>query len=315
MQPCARSSTKPKARRWASLAGRPVLTPRRQPQVSRFPPPSAHNAVMRKRVYIALAVLLVALAGVITWQVLREREPVYQGKRLSAWLKQYGTNHWAAGSGGELDKQAETAIRQIGTNAIPLYLSIITTRESPLKLKLLALVPKRWLVRFHLRGVYELRFLGSYGLIALGAEAKPAVPVLIALLNDKDPEVRYTAVFTLRSLGPVARDALPALIKCLQDPDFTVRSDAIFGLGELHQDPDRVIPILVEFLDKPQNPQQSVTLRHNALWSLRQFGPQAKSAVPSLLRLLNDEHEILRWEATNGLRVIDPEAAAKVGVK
>jgi len=42
---------------------------------------------MRKRVYIALAVLLVMLASVAAWQVLRERKPVYQGKWLSVWLK------------------------------------------------------------------------------------------------------------------------------------------------------------------------------------------------------------------------------------
>ena len=44
---------------------------------------------MRKQVYIALAVLLVILAGVIAWQVLRLREPVYQGKPLSVWLKSF----------------------------------------------------------------------------------------------------------------------------------------------------------------------------------------------------------------------------------
>jgi len=47
----------------------------------------AHNAAMPKRVYIALAVLLVMLASVAAWQVLRERKPVYQGKWLSVWLK------------------------------------------------------------------------------------------------------------------------------------------------------------------------------------------------------------------------------------
>jgi S1-C subfamily serine protease len=47
----------------------------------------AHNSAMRKRVYIALAVLLVMLASVAAWQVLRERKPVYQGKWLSVWLK------------------------------------------------------------------------------------------------------------------------------------------------------------------------------------------------------------------------------------
>ncbi len=68
-----------------------------------------------------------------------------------------------------LDKQAGAAIRQIGTNAIPLYLEMMATRESPLKLKLMALIP-RWLARFHsrrfvglreLNGVYDYRFRGA----------------------------------------------------------------------------------------------------------------------------------------------------------
>jgi C-terminal processing protease CtpA/Prc len=44
---------------------------------------------MRKRVHIALAVLLVILAGVSGWQVLRLREPVYQGKPLRVWLNSF----------------------------------------------------------------------------------------------------------------------------------------------------------------------------------------------------------------------------------
>src|ERR1035437_715646 len=98
---------------------------------------------MRKRVHIALGVLLAALAGVIAWQAVREREPVYQGKPLSVWLRQYRVTH-TDGDGGELGKQTETAIRQIGTNAIPIYMGIITTKESALKLRLLTLVPSRW---------------------------------------------------------------------------------------------------------------------------------------------------------------------------
>ena len=66
---------------------------------------------MRKRVQIVLAVLLITVMGGIVWQVLREREPVYQGKRVSIWLDQYGTNHWSAGHGGELEKEARIALR------------------------------------------------------------------------------------------------------------------------------------------------------------------------------------------------------------
>jgi len=192
---------------------------------------------------------------------------------------------------------------------------MMKTRESPFKLRFIALVPKAWLARFPRRSVRDCRFGGAYGLIALGADAKPSVPALIALLNDTDLDERYVAVFTLRSLGPVAGDALPSLIKCLKDPEFTVQSDAILGLGEVHQEPERTVPILVEILARPQNPRHSVTLRANAIWALRQFGAQAKLAVPELLRLLNDEHVGIRSDATNALKAIDPEAAAKAGVE
>ena len=82
---------------------------------------------MRKRVYIALAVLLVILAGVIAWQVLRKpepkREPVYHGKGLRAWLNEYLT------TGDSL--RAEAAVRQIGANAIPTLLDMLRTKDSP----------------------------------------------------------------------------------------------------------------------------------------------------------------------------------------
>jgi hypothetical protein len=145
-------------------------------------------------------------------------EPVSQGKPLGVWLVQYGTNHWSAGRDGPLDKQAETAIRQIGAQAMPICLRRMRTKKSPLKLKLMALLPKPCLARFHWRDVYDYRIQGAYGLIALGEDAKPSVPHLIALLNDQDPDVRYPAVFALRSLGPVAGDAMLALIGCLKDP-------------------------------------------------------------------------------------------------
>ena len=63
---------------------------------SRFSQFSAHNAIMRKWVPIAVVVLLVVAAlGGIGWQVLRpqEHEPVYPGKRLSVWLRNPSGTH------------------------------------------------------------------------------------------------------------------------------------------------------------------------------------------------------------------------------
>ena len=162
--------------------------------------------------------------------------------------------------------------------------------------------------------MYEDRLLGAYGLIALGAESKPAVSALIALLNHADPDVRAAAAFTLQGLGPVASDALPSLITCLQDPSYTVQYHAILGIGQIKQQPERVIPLLIAYLDKPLDPHWE-KLRNCATCSLRQFGAQAKPAVPSLLRLLKDSHSSIRSDVTNALKGIDPDAAVKAGVK
>jgi HEAT repeat protein len=73
-----------------------------------------------------------------------------------------------------------------------------------------------------------------------------------------------------------------------------------------------VIPILIELLNKSN----ANTIGPNgAIWSLCQFGARAKPAVPALLELLNDERESVRSDATNALIQIDPEAAAKAGIK
>ena len=97
---------------------------------------------MRNRVHIAIAVVLAILAGAIAWQVLRGREPVYEGKPLGFWLRLWAITH-LDGDGGNIGRQTETAIRQIGTNAIPIYLDMLAAKESALKLRLLTLVPSR----------------------------------------------------------------------------------------------------------------------------------------------------------------------------
>jgi len=271
---------------------------------------------MAKKRHIWLAgLLLAAIVGVI-WLVTRAGDPVYEGRRLHVWLEQYGTNHWHPG--GELEKQAQTALQHIGTNAIPIYLQFMTNRASRLKLKLLAAVPYDLRVRFKLTGpsgyekqVNDHRLWGAYGIGALGPAAAPVVPALIGLLDYDDPEVRYAAVFALGSLGPVAREALPALIECLGDASERVRWNALASLGDIHEDPDRVVPILIRYLDSPDD-----AARLFALFSLGRYGAAAKPAVPRILSsMTNNANSGFRSLAARTLKEIDPEAADKAGVQ
>jgi len=93
---------------------------------------------MQKRVYIALAVVLVTLAGVIGWQGLRLREPVYQGRRLGDWLAAYKMDGLAGVESWQVrveQQKADEAVRHAGTNALPVLLRMLRAKDSALKVK------------------------------------------------------------------------------------------------------------------------------------------------------------------------------------
>jgi HEAT repeat protein len=49
-----------------------------------------------------------------------------------------------------------------------------------------------------------------------------------------------------------------------------------------------------------------------AAWTLRDIGPEAKSAVPALIQLLRDEDEEAQMAATSALRQMGPAAKAAI---
>ncbi len=272
---------------------------------------------MVKKRHILQAGLVIAVVCGLVGLALRPREPRYEGKTLSIWLDQYGSNHWMHHD-GDLDKEAQAALQHMGTNAAPNLLKMMSSRESSFKTNVLGRVPQSWLVLLHLptvneyqNQVGECRRRGAFGFSALGPDAKPFIPALVRLLQDTNYDVRYVAVFALRCLGPVAREALPSLIKCLDDPEFTVRDDAVMSLGIIHEDPEHVVPLLRSFIEKNRG---SVILCQDAMQALGSFGKEAASAAPVLLPFLNDKDSNTRSRATNTLKAIDPEAAAKFRV-
>jgi hypothetical protein len=124
---------------------------------------------MRKRVHIALAVLLVILAGVIACQVLRLREPVYQGKPLSVWLIAYGRDE---------------AVRQAGTNALPTLLRMLRAKDSALKVKLMDLAQKQRFIHINYIPSDELNYRACSAFGVLRAKAQSAVPALIRIYEQ-----------------------------------------------------------------------------------------------------------------------------------
>jgi hypothetical protein len=270
---------------------------------------------MRKRVHIAFAVLLVILAGMLTWQGLREREPLHQGKRLSIWLNAYklhgvaGVETWQV----RVEQQAaDEAVRQMGTNALRSLLRMLRANDSALKVKCMELAKRQHFIGIKYTPAEELNYRACSGFGVLGAKAQGAVPALIEIANrNLSRASRWYAIQALVLVGPPAQEAIPLLSGWATNADRSVRTYAINALGRIRAEPERGLPVLISALNDPD-----LQIRTAALMALQGLGPNAKPALPVLVEFLSNAPSGIEWTCvSNALKAIDPEAAAKAGVK
>jgi HEAT repeat protein len=117
-------------------------------------------------------------------------------------------------------------------------------------------------------------------MFSVNAKQSPNRNVPLRGVASSDAAERDVAIWALLSVDAEHADrrlVVPSLVKALADTNFVIRLVAARGLGL--------------------------------------FGTNAQPAVPVLVRLLNDRNSRVRPDATNALRKIDPEAAARAGVK
>ena len=255
-----------------------------------------------------------AVAVLLGWRLFHPPEPVYQGKPLSAWVRQFNTNYLVGSKSSA--EEAQRAIQHIGVEALPFLLRQMRASDSSLKKRLRAAVPLKWHDRLGLRDKSpELRRLGANGIHALGTNAAPAAQALIEIAtHHPNEDARYIAVYGLRKLAPIGQPVFPFLVQCLTNSEPTIRDEAAIAFGGMEDQPARVVPILIQYLQfaktSPHTYECSDTVN-----LLRFFGTNAKAATPILLELLNHSDAEVRHQVTNALPKIDPEAAAKARVK
>jgi len=121
---------------------------------------------------------------------------------------------------------------------------------------------------------------------------------------------RALAVASLGSLGPQAQVAIPDLIKALKGTDRAVRGPAAKALGDIHCQPETIIPLLTAYLDDPQD-----DVPVAAVEALGEFGPLSRPALPQILPFLKKQDKDLQHALRIALKQIDPEEAAKAGIK
>jgi hypothetical protein len=281
---------------------------------------------------------LIAVVTVLVWPR-GEREPEYQGKKLSEWLEVYSQTFPDSSERIEAHRGAARAVREIGTNSLPWILKWIHYERAPWRDGLDRVVKKlpeplgaeggvmsggefRAAIALHAfeilgpranSAVPELtRLLNEPGqqtpknaMTALGCIGKDGLPALLTVLTNGRARDRKHLAFVFRSKrfeGSDLSAAVPVLVRWLGDKDPQIARDAANTLGALAIGSDLAVPALTNSLHATDR-----VLRICAARSIGSFGNEARAAVPVLLESLSDTGLGVPDAAKSALLKIAPE--------
>ena len=198
-----------------------------------------------------------------------EREPEYKGRKLSEWLMT------PVDDSERIASEAKEAIRHMGTNALPWLVKWIRYEPASWRRKLSITKLPAWL---------------------------RSSRVMVWLVNDAAIFRKENAINCIRYLGADAAPAIPILVRCLRDSNRMITYAAAEALGVLAIEPYFALPALTNALEAP-----NTRLRRTAARAIGQFGDLARSALPSLLKAINDSDLRVREEAANAIAQIAPD--------
>lgn len=138
-----------------------------------------------------------------------------------------------------------------------------------------------------------------------GEDAAVALPVLLDAAKNGGADLRPQAVLAIRNIGPAAAAAVPDLILFLQtDKDVKVREYAAIALGGVANKAEKAVPILGK---KIQDASEASDVRVECAMALARIGkvPVARDVAPTLLDVLrNPKQEIkVRERSVWALRI------------
>lgn len=179
----------------------------------------------------------------------------------------------------------------------------------------------------------DVRSRACWALTELGDAAKPAVPVLVTMLQSSDANTANDAAVALGVMGTGLSEVLPALIETLKHENQEVRAAAATAIKQIGPKSEHIALLLPALKDpymkvrstvvltfgymgdagKPAIPNMIGMLKDENAWvrfhsaaALGRFGAAAKDAVPGLRAALADETGVVRGVAATSLARIHP---------
>ena len=249
--------------------------------------------------------LLFAVIGVLTWQVVAKPEPVYQGKRLRQYLDQMAKEYPYG-----VDNPRVRAVYQMGPDAVPYLRRALHKKDSPYVKALVLLHAKlpaalgRHLPDPKLEHLRMVSCSAALCLAAFGPLAKEALPDLIDCFRDvRSMNSAYGAILRI---GPRPGD-LPALLSILAGTNTSASGYAAICIGQIGVTNSEVLAALITAARS--GPQHT---RYSAINALCALGPKATPALPALARNLSDSDSTIRIASAVAAWLIQGQTNAPV---
>ena len=262
----------------------------------------------KKTVLSGIIILAAILFAVFSVPSRGRKEPVYQGKTLTQWLKRLDDGQAFGISSGSLPSftreqiEAAAAIRAIGTNALPFLLEDIHSHPSEkarwirFNRKLDSLTRKHFGWSFSMGDITSedrVRWGAAQGLSVLGPLAKPAMPELTRLLfTNYFHSSMKEAAYALAGVGP---DALEVLTNAIHTNEWSGMC-AIWALDQHPAVGTNVIPFLISATRS-----SSEGTACGAIEVLGLFHVDAEHVMPALSNALASPDAAVRDDAARAL--------------
>lgn len=276
--------------------------------------------IKRRLKSLTVYTVLIALFAIGIIISLGPEQPEHEGKPLSEWIDDIvdGNNTEAAG----------IAIRNMGTNAIPFLINMLSSRDSKGKEFLRLVGEKQSFIKLSTMSATERYALAVRIFEILGDDVKAAATPQLAHVLTNDTE---SSAFTARVLVGLGVEGILPLASALTNQNSWVRTHAALVLGSLRvpgQDPESplinsgplywmnqktaqgiVVPALIHALKDKANGTRSA-----AAWSLGQIEYDASLVVPALCETLSDYDLEVRLSAAGSLGQFAEKAIAAVPI-
>ena len=128
--------------------------------------------------------------------------------------------------------------------------------------------------------------------------------------DGRNERLRIDACFALGEIGADSREAVSELQILRKDPSSAIRLAAELSLWRINPKdkfPDSLLKALRE--------EEHSIDRARLVLQIGSLGPLTKPVVPILIERWREENQYVRDAIAENLRKIDPEAAAKAGIR